>query len=662
MKKLLFWGIALFALLIAGCKDTSDNVKTELFKFEEGTQLDIVISNTSQTLTYNFRTNCNWSMSSGADWISLTPRSGGSDDNQFSIIVEENSSTDKRIAEVHLIYGKEGYIKLSIEQIGIPVFESDHDGNYEIPAEGGLVGFNISTNLEYNIDIPLDAQSWVHLTDTRAVREEVVQLSIDKNTSIDTRESIITLIDADNSNPLISFNIIQQAAEPYFNCDAEPTYTLNSDGGEVIISVDTNIEYDIITPDDTSSWLSFNKESDGNTDTLTFSTISKNDSYLPNNAEVELVDINDNILKTFSITQSGQILATNRIIYTTKYGYPIELSVTEGFGGNLVSHTYENGYGVIIFDNDVVSIPAYAFKNANSITTILLPDTVKKIGNYTFSGCASLTSVTIPDSVTTIGSSAFESCSSLTSVTIPDSVTTIGEDAFRVCSSLTSVTIGDSVTNIGLYAFYGCTGELIINGKIVEFDWNYAPPTSGSTTGAWLTGAKFTKLTIGDNVTKIGYRSFYECSSLISVTIGDSVTTIGDSAFESCSSLTSVVIPNSVTEIGSSAFEDCSSLISVTIGDSVTTIGNYAFYGCSSLTSITIPDSVTSIGHSVFKECSSLTSVYCKATTPPSLGDNYVFGSNGSGRKIYVPAESVDAYKSATNWSKYASAIVGYDY
>jgi hypothetical protein len=40
----------------------------------------------------------------------------------------------------------------------------------------------------------------------------------------------------------------------------------------------------------------------------------------------------------------------------------------------------------------------------------------------------------------------------------------------------------------------------------------------------------------------------------------------------------------------------------------------------------------------------------------------YIFDSNGSGRKIYVPTESVDAYKSATNWSDYASAIVGYDF
>jgi hypothetical protein len=43
------------------------------------------------------------------------------------------------------------------------------------------------------------------------------------------------------------------------------------------------------------------------------------------------------------------------------------------------------------------------------------------------------------------------------------------------------------------------------------------------------------------------------------------------------------------------------------------------------------------------------------------LGLN-VFGDNDSGRKIYVPAGSAKAYKSATKWSEYKSAIVGYDF
>ena len=132
-------------------------------------------------------------------------------------------------------------------------------------------------------------------------------------------------------------------------------------------------------------------------------------------------------------------------------------------------------------------------------------------------------------------------------------------------------------------------------------------------------------------------------------------------SFKGCTSLTSITIPESVIVIGNEAFYGCSSLTSITIPDSATSIGSSAFYGCSSLTSITIPDGVTSIGYGAFEGSKSLTSVYCKTTTPPT-GGPYMFHYQASGRKIYVPRNSVEVYKSAEYWKEYADYIVGYDF
>ena len=99
----------------------------------------------------------------------------------------------------------------------------------------------------------------------------------------------------------------------------------------------------------------------------------------------------------------------------------------------------------------------------------------------------------------------------------------------------------------------------------------------------------------------------------------------------------------------------------LTFDDSVTSIGNMAFHDCTSLTTITIPDSVTSIGYAAVASCTSLKEVYCKATTPPT-GETSMFSNNASGRKIYVPRNSVSAYKAAQYWSDYADYIEGYDF
>ena len=145
-------------------------------------------------------------------------------------------------------------------------------------------------------------------------------------------------------------------------------------------------------------------------------------------------------------------------------------------------------------------------------------------------------------------------------------------------------------------------------------------------------------------------------AACVSAEVGELCESIGGYAFQSCSGLTSVIIGSGVTSIGFQAFNDCTSLSSVTIPNTVTSIGSSTFNRCSGLANIEIPSSVTSIGNYAFGSCGGLSSVTVKATTPPTLGGN-AFSNNASGRKIYVPSGSVDAYKATSKWSTYASDI-----
>ena len=167
------------------------------------------------------------------------------------------------------------------------------------------------------------------------------------------------------------------------------------------------------------------------------------------------------------------------------------------------------------------------------------------------------------------------------------------------------------------------------------------------------------KVEIGNNVTSIGTSAFSDCYSLASVVIPNSVTSIGNNAFYYCYSLASIVIPNSVTSIDNYAFSYCHSLASIVIPDSVTSIGSGAFYYCYSLASITIPNSVTKIGTSAFKYCYGIAIYdFTSHTSVPTLSSTNAFSSIPSDCKIRVPAALYDEWKSATNWSTYASQIV----
>ena len=131
------------------------------------------------------------------------------------------------------------------------------------------------------------------------------------------------------------------------------------------------------------------------------------------------------------------------------------------------------------------------------------------------------------------------------------------------------------------------------------------------------------------------------------------VTIIAKRAFEN-GSLKSIVLPNNLTKIGERAFA-YNQLTSVTIPNSVTSIGKGAFMN-NKLTSVTIPNSVTSIGEYAFAD-DHLTSVTIHAVNPPAAGI-YIFGvSYYSSIKIYVPAQSVKAYRRAEGWGRYADKI-----
>ena len=159
-------------------------------------------------------------------------------------------------------------------------------------------------------------------------------------------------------------------------------------------------------------------------------------------------------------------------------------------------------------------------------------------------------------------------------------------------------------------------------------------------------------------VTHIGEEAFAWCYNLASVTIPNSVTSIDAGAFRCCESLMSINIPDGVTEIRYGMFYECYNLTSVTIPESVTSIEHEAFNSCCSLTSVTIPGSVTYIGNYAFFDCGCV-SVYdfSRCLSVPCSASISAFEGISDDCLIVVPPSLCEEWKSATNWSEYASHI-----
>ena len=96
------------------------------------------------------------------------------------------------------------------------------------------------------------------------------------------------------------------------------------------------------------------------------------------------------------------------------------------------------------------------------------------------------------------------------------------------------------------------------------------------------------------------------------------------------------------------------------IPNEVTEIPYRSFFECYSLKKLTIPETVQTIEDQAFYNCPYLKEIYCKAPIPPKTTSSILSYKS----KIYVPRESLEAYKSAPGWEYYAqrNMIEGYDF
>ena len=157
------------------------------------------------------------------------------------------------------------------------------------------------------------------------------------------------------------------------------------------------------------------------------------------------------------------------------------------------------------------------------------------------------------------------------------------------------------------------------------------------------------------SVTAIGSNAFNGCSSMTSIPINEGIETIGYEAFKGCTKLKTLTIPNSVTSIGGYLASSCTTLTAVTIGDWVRLIPSGAFSNLNNLETIILGSKVSEIEAGAFTRSISIETIQCKNPTPAVWSKlNETFASEiYSTCTLYVPAGTLEAYKTADGWKNF---------
>lgn len=298
---------------------------------------------------------------------------------------------------------------------------------------------------------------------------------------------------------------------------------------------------------------------------------------------------------------------------------------------------------------NLTTIEENAFGWCWGIQSVIIPNSVTSIGAEAFNACVNLNSLTLPSGITTIAYKSFSN-TRISTINVPDGVTSIGVDAFSSCK-VTTVYLPSTVKTIDTNAFDSCSKLSVVHFSGYAYDAEricIKPGNSSLTSSVWycidetldtlsptvgecgssatwvlegsvltISGAgaindyaeastpwygvsgRIESVVIGEGITRIGTKAFYNTKSITSISFPNSLLEIGDFAFGS-TNITNLSLPMNLTTIGENAFGWCWGIQSIIIPDSVTYIGAEAFNSCVNLKTVTLPKGITAIADSVF--------------------------------------------------------------
>ena len=277
----------------------------------------------------------------------------------------------------------------------------------------------------------------------------------------------------------------------------------------------------------------------------------------------------------------------------------------------------------IVIPETVTIYSGRLFRHCASLSALVLPDGVKAITANIVSAMVNLKYVRLPGTLTAMPQNLLAYCYSLQSVDIPSGVTSIGANAFQGCSSLQSVDIPSGVTSIGAYAFQGCANALF-------------------------------SVDLSDITPAAGY--FKNCKRLLGAVTLNSTAQLTNAVFASSGISQFYAMSASIkhnSDFG--PLEDCLNLVRVELPNT-SNVASATMCNNKLLALVILGANVTSIESRAMDNCPALARVVVKASTPPTLASNALQGTSAL-TGIYVPDASVEAYKTATNWSAFADII-----
>lgn len=449
-------------------------------------------------------------------------------------------------------------------------------------------------------------------------------IEINTGAAIDEYSKVVVLVS--NGEKVIMRRLTFEEAG--LQVEDNATKNASSEGGEMALEFMSNVECEVVIPEDAKSWISVVPDTRAmERQTITLK-LEPNTGH-NRSATVTIKSPDGTLNLEYRVEQEGELgvdidpdaIPDNEIWYVTINDrlivdyFDFEKKVGHSpFDKNIISHTYTNGLGVIKFDGPVSVINDHA---------------MSAYGN--FLGCWKLKNVYLPDGIKDIGELAFGNQQFIEQFRVPDALESVRLNSFSGAKVKEFMGKNTLANGKGILA-NGILYALSYDEEVEEF---IVPETVSELA-----------LCLSTNL-----QGFCTLPNLKKVVIPEGVKRIGDNAFQYCTSLEYVSLPNSLEEVGSYIFRFCPNIKEFVgnsefitadnkcfldviyiegekkyglqsaaiaglsndyvIPEGIVTIRPCAFEGCKNLRSVTLPQSLLMLeSNSAFRKCPNFEFIY----------------------------------------------------
>lgn len=235
--------IALLALttVLVGCQEETFLTSNDSTLFN--------IESKSSTNVITFDTNVTWTASSSDSWLTVTPSSGNPGTVTVTVTAAANNTYDSRTATVSVTAGElmKSFSFIQASNNGYILQET----NFSVGSEGGSIRVPIQSNVDYDVTVEEKSQTWLSISQTKALSNNTIIITATKNDTYDSRRGVV-YVSYEDSKAVI--NIEQSQLDELLV--GTKSFEIGSEGGDVIVPIQSNVEYVAEVMGEATEWIS----------------------------------------------------------------------------------------------------------------------------------------------------------------------------------------------------------------------------------------------------------------------------------------------------------------------------------------------------------------------------------------------------------------------